>query len=278
MKKEKYSTIYLLQLSVYDNSIEYQNDVLVRQWHYNDVFTSIKKAVAIGKKELWKKLKELNSLIYRNAKVDEIIGYGSVSYEFYIYEFNPEVKRSRTLPWHHQWNDYARWDFDYKGNLRSREETKAFKENGKTRVSIKVVNPGDEKEDAGAKFSVGDFVKVNNQWDDITLVYVVDGSPGKKSEWLEKYPQGDIDAWENQYSVSSIDYDGCFTHTHPHEMNMHLYDGNVPIDHPLQLLRKFFIGEVDIDHDVWRDIFERRIVFDCSYIKKSWRDIQELYG
>ncbi|MDR2568741.1 MAG: hypothetical protein LBD23_00405 [Oscillospiraceae bacterium] len=274
--KKKSITVYLLQISVYDDSIGFNNDVLVGEWHYNDVFTTIKKAVAVGKKELLRKLKELKSQIYRNAKIDEIVENGVVCYEFYVYEFDPDVKRSRVLPWA-RWNDYARWDFDYTGKLRSREENKSHEKDGKAQFSMKVVNPGDEKEDAGSKFNLGDFVKVDSQWDDKGLIYVVDGTPGKKREWLEKYPNGDIEAWENQYSVSSIDSDGLFTCAHPHEMNICLYDSKIPDDHPLQLLRKYFIGEIYIDHDVWEAVFCRQILFDCSHNKKSWRDIPELY-
>jgi len=144
MKKEKSHIVYMLQLSIYDDSLGFNTDVLIKEWHYNDVFTSIKKAVAVGKKELLRKLKELKSLVFRGVKINEIVENGIVSYEFYVYEFDPDVKRSRALPWY-KWDDYTRWDFDYKGKLRSREVTSSCEEDGKIQYSFKVVNPGDEK-------------------------------------------------------------------------------------------------------------------------------------
>ena len=276
MQKKKSNIVYMLQLSIYDDSIGNNHDVLVGEWHYNDVFTSIEKAVAVGKKELLRKLKELKSQIFRDAKIDEIIEASVTSYEFYVYEFDPDVKRSRVLPWV-QWDDYASWDFNYKGKLRSREESKSYNNDGKMDFSIKEVNPGDEKEDAGSKFKAGDFVKIDSQWHDKNLVYIIHDCPGKKSEWLEKHPHGNLNDWENRYSVSSIDNDGLFVSVFSHEMNIRLYEGVVPSDHPLQWLRMFITGEVDIEYDVWGDIHDRKIVFDCSYSKKSWRDIPKLY-
>ena len=276
MQKEKINTVYLLQLSVYDDSIGNNHAILVGEWHYNDVFTSVKKAVATGRKELLRKLKNLKSQLYRDAKIEELLEGGVVSYEFYVYEFDPDVKRSKVMPWVH-WDDYAWWDFDYKGRLRSREESKTYEKDGVNQYSLKTVNPGDEKENAGTKFISGDFVKIDSQYDDNNLVYVVHDCPGKKSEWLEKYPHRDIEDWENRYSVSSIDNNGLYVGLFQHEMNIRLYEGKVPADHPLQLLRMFIVGEISIDYDEWVDIHDRQIVFDCSHTKKSWRDIPKLY-
>jgi len=275
MQKEKSNIVYMLQLSIYDDNIGNNHDVLVGEWHYNDVFTSIEKAVKVGKKELLRKLKELKSQIFRDAKIDEIIESALASYEFYVYEFDPDVKRSRVMPYI-KWDDYACWDFDYKGKLRFREERKTYIKDGEPEVSWREVNPGDEKEEAGTKFKAGDFVMINSRWllDDNDLVYIIHNCPGNKSEWAEKHPYRE---WENRYSVSSIDNHGLYVNTFSHEMNIRPYEGVVPADHPLQLLRMYITGEVAINYDVWSDIQDQEIVFDCSYNKKSWRDIPRLY-
>ena len=294
--------VFLLKLAVLPK--ERHKDVVVGEWRYSDVFSSIEKAAAAGKHELTKRLKILKKLAYRDESIASI-AEDEIAYDFEVYEFDTNVGRKRS-PFQCDgvlWDEFVLWAYNHNGKLRCRME---WGDIGYVRI------PGDEDEDAGTRFKQGDFVTITGtngdfcEYDEnINMIYalnkdiselssigigdiswlvsskrdeervcVITGVPGKKSE------SENPDCWENIYKVSYIDGQYLYDHSHPHEAQIRPYEGEVPKGHPLWLFHKHAIGEIEISEDMWKEIFYRHVVFD--YVggteKKRWRDMPELNG
>ena len=287
--------VFLLELEIFPNQTRWHDGVVVGNWNYYDVFLSLEKAVSAGKAVILKKLKEIKKLTFKNTSIEDI-AEDELSYIFCVYEFDPSDKRKRET-WQFggsknfgsskKWEEFTWWKFKYNGDL---EEQCNWQEIGYLRF------PGDEKEDAGTLFKVGDFVTITgiygrpdkdetnyvvalgNEQNDIQAVTgrkgsysdvcVVLGVPGNKNECK------DPEKWENIYTVTFIDEQFLYDHTHPHESQIHLYNGEVPEDNPLWLLRKLATGEIEVSEEIRNDMFYRNILFDYKS-KKSWKDIPE---
>jgi len=290
--------VFLLALEIYPKDTRWHDGVVVGIWNYYDVFLSVNKAVAAGKKAMLKKLKEIKKLAFKDCSLNEL-AEDELSYTFCVYEFDPNDKRKRDT-WQFggsknfgsskKWDEFTWWRFKYNGEL---EKCCKWRDLGYMHL------PGDEKEDAGTKFKVGDFVTITGTFgildqndntrnsvmtlgenmDDTQVltshkgnysdVFVVMGVPGKKNE--SKIP----DEWENMYTVVFIDDKFLYDHSHPHELQIRPFEGEIPEDHPLWLLRKLAKDEIKLSDELWEDIFMRRVQFDYK-LSKSWKDIPEL--
>jgi len=249
--------------------------VIIKQWGASDVFYTLDEAVAAGVKALGERLAELQEFFGEHWSKDDIAE--DLGYQFTIYEYDPGVVR-RDDGW---WEEYVQWDFNHKGLLRERTENKAIHEGENTEYHSTVRFPGDEADDAGCKFSVGDFVTVAD--DENELIYVVSHAPGKRENWPRRFliassipNAGQPDGGENFYTLDGFDSGGLFIHAHPHESKIRRYEDEIPKNHPLQVLRKHYIGEATISDELFDDIFCRHIMFDNDDSLRSWRNIPEL--
>ncbi|MCL2663829.1 MAG: hypothetical protein FWE83_10975 [Oscillospiraceae bacterium] len=249
--------------------------VIIKQWGASDVFYTLDEAVAAGVKALDERFAELQEFFSDHWSKDDIAE--DVGYQFIIYEYNPGVAR-REDGW---WEEFVRWHFNHKGILRERIENKAIRKGDNVDFYSTVRFPGDEADDAGCKFNVGDFVTVAN--DENELIYVVSHAPGKRENWPKRFlimSSSPIDnqpeSGENFYTVDGFDSNGLFTHAHPHESKLCRYEDAIPQDHPLQILKKHYLGVITIDDDMFDDIFSRRIIFDYPPKTRSWHTIPEL--
>jgi len=295
-KAKDNKAIYQLTLSILPKTSNWYADgvrgIAVREWHAFDVFTSVNKAVAAGKKEIRKKLKELKAQVYKDRSIEDIVEY-EIDCRFTIYEFDPDCKRTRKGGW---WDDYAEWTFNHKGELLHREQYYIVIEDEEKYYLSKTKLPSDDRPDAGTKFKAGDFVTVVHRHNSYGLsayavdgtslskktysseeyLYVVAGKPGRKVDLFAGAPRNDPNSWENYYTIGAFNEQGGYTHDHPHETGMRHFEGEVPNDHPLQFLRKWFTGEITINSNVVYEIYDQKILFDYQTDKKSWRDIPEL--
>jgi hypothetical protein len=250
-------------------------EVIIKQWGASDVFFTLDEAVAAGVKALEDRFTEIQKFFGKNWSNDDIAE--SVDYRLTVYEYNPGVMRS-VNGW---WEQFAEWDYNHKGILRERTEFKTIHKGDKAERYSTVRFPGDESDDAGTKFDVGDFVTVTDESD--KQIYVVSHAPGKRENWPNRFliassspTAGQPEGGENFYTVDGFDSTGLFTHTHPHESKIRRFEGEIPVNHPLQVLRKHYIGEANINDDLFDDIFCRRIIFDNGDNLRSWRNIPEL--
>jgi len=252
-------------------------EVIIKQWGASDAFLTLDEAVDAGKKALKSKFKELCKFFGENYDEDDI--ENTVNYRFTIFEYDPTVARNED-GW---WETYAQWNYEYSGILRGRIEHRTICTGDNVTQYSTVRFPGDDAEDAGCKFNVGDFVTVAYDGDDSYQIYVVSHAPGKRENWPKRFviaydshTTEQPESGENFYTVDGFDINGLFTHTHPHETHLRRFEGEIPSDHPLQILKKHYLGEIKINDDLFNDIFCRRIVFDVGDKLKSWRSIPEL--
>ncbi|MDR1979511.1 MAG: hypothetical protein LBQ42_12320 [Synergistaceae bacterium] len=159
-------------------------------------------------------------------------------YSFVIREFDLEVERNPDWSgdWGlGQWKYFVRLEYDHHGNLAERYE--CIDGIGYERM------PGDETDDAGVKFAVGDFVTVEGGRAD-NRTWVVYAPPGRQSEC--KRPE----IWENIYTLLSVN-----GHDHFHERFLRPYKGHIPEDSPLMFLRGVVAGEIKLDEDTMNDVY-----------------------
>ena len=260
--------VYLLKLRIRysDNSIHSRN---FTNWDFEhcDVFVEQDKAVSAGRKVMTSALRELKAKIPGRRKeslevfVENMLELEKFIYYFEIMEFDPNVKRHGWVGT--QWKYYTQWVYDYHGALLEKTE---WRED----LGYDVI-AGDEADDAGTKFSVGDFVTVDSRSiRSKDKIFVVASQPGKKTEWNP--PEG----WENFYMLWSINnYNGF--HDHFHETKLRLYEKEVPKDHPLWMLRRLALGELQVDEETYlRLTFYGGILLDYPPEIPSWRTIPEL--
>ena len=274
-------TVFLLNISI--NPFERQNDkAIVRPRDFSDVFLSIDEAVDAGQKLMAGWLDEIKEFVN-----DTNIGF---TYEFKVYEFDPDVKRTESG----KWEKFAEWDFDSEGELRDRYENTSLPDGWFVGYSRR---PGDEDESAGTRFKLGEFVRLkakhrnetifgierapNEEGHEINIggvintgvrsddetVYAVRFAPGKGDT--------DDDAHENVYTLDFINKKLKFDHCHTHEADILPFDGEVPQGHPLHLIKRNILGDVEFNDELWADIFYGRIIFDYPDEMSSWKDIFE---
>jgi len=275
--------VYLLQLSILPVPSKRLHsefdDFVLREWHLSDVFTTLQKAIDFGTKEMTKKIEKISTKL--NGKWTQAeIANKLVEYDFKVLELNPDVSRNSEFYEYESadfgfesgdvvvrnregahWDDYVEWNYDYTGNLRYRgyhygEDSILF--DNRPFYNCDLIFPEDDTEDAGTKFKVGEFVKVNDflgygirefyqegynpdeihllknrYFDDV--IYVVAEAPGKKSDCERAI-------WHNHYELGRYDERGNYKAVHLHERYLRKYDakldGELLPDDPLQNLLK----------------------------------------
>lgn len=249
--------------------------LIIRRWGASDVFCTLDEAVSAGIKALHNRFNELKEFFGEDWDEDDIAD--KADYRFTVFEYDPRVARNED-GW---WEQFTEWTFSHKGVLRERTEHRTVRNGSDVEQYSTVRFPGDDAEEAGSKFSVGEFVTIAD--DEENRIYVVSYAPGSRENWPKKFViassspyMGQPESGENYYTVDGFDSIGLYTHKHPHETQMRLYEGEVPDKHPLQLLRRHSRGEISISDDVFDDIFYGRIIFDYPPELRSWREIPEL--
>ena len=250
-------------------------EVIIKQWGASDAFLTLDEAVAAGILALKVRFADLCKFFGKNCDEDDIADV--VNHRFTISEYDPAAPRNKD-GW---WESYVRWTYDHNGAIRERTVHQTIRTGDKTEQYNTVRFPGDDAEDAGCKFNVGDFV--TNTYDDNSPIYVVSHAPGKRENWPKRFVifsdstiTEQPESGENFYTVDGFDSNGLFTHTHVHESQLHRCEVEIPPNHRLQVLKKHYLGEININDDLYDDIFCRRIVFDNGEPLKSWRSIPEL--
>jgi len=280
---DKSSIVYLLQLSIWPKTAERQpeyEDFLIREWHLSDVFTSLEKAVVFGKKEMMKKLEKFRTKLFIEWTLS-VIAHSIIEYDFKVLELDPDVSRNQVLYDHEfsdtfgiesedvvkrnregsYWDDYIEWNYDYAGNLRYRAHVYGediYKDDERLFYNRDPFFPEDDAEDAGTKFKVGEFVRVNDsRWYGIRafyqdghnpdwvhliknglfdeIIYVVAEAPGKKCDCERAL-------WHNHYELGRYDERGNYKAVFLHERYLRKYDAEhddeLPPDDPLHNLLK----------------------------------------
>ena len=259
--------VYLLNISIYPKFEERSREevVNVARLKYSDVFFSMDKAVNAGAKKLAEWLERLREIMFMDESIGDIAN-DDVCYDFYVYEFDPAAKRTSQG----KWEQYARWDYNYKGEAVYRQEILQCPDldTDEKRLTGWMWRSGDEKEDAGTIFKLGDYVKLGSNhhhyYDLKDMVFVIGETPSKKS---------DSNVWENTYALYFIGKDAKFYHTVAHETEIIVYNGDIPAENPLQMLKKIATGEVKVSPETWEDINNQRIMFDWQGGTRSWRNI-----
>jgi hypothetical protein len=235
---EKGSAIYMLKLEVEDVANDVAGPIhLWGGWSYCDVFTTLRQAVSMGKmlmKECFRELKG-DTPDYKkkplNVFVNDMCDCDKLRYTFTVVAFDPNAKRH--LPagsiHYYQGGPYpysVEWHYDYLGNLFEAVEWYGA---GFERM------PGDEDEEAGTHFAVGDFVTAGGE--DVYIVRLQPGRKDDRTEWPKYY-------WENNYLLNPID-DVENDHIHVHEAYLRRYDGNIPEDHPIHVVRRSMVEKAE---------------------------------
>ena len=272
-------TVFLLDISISPYERRYDK-AIVGPRDFSDVFLSIDEAVDAGQKQMAGWLEEIKEIFSGTN-----IGF---TYEFKVYEFDPDVKRAKSG----KWEKFAEWDYDCEGELLDRCETTSLSDGWYVGYSKR---PGDEDDNAGSRFKPGEFVRLKARHNNETIfaiehkqdedgreislgdvissgarsddetIYVVRQTPGKGDS--------DDDTHENVYTLYFINKNMKFDHCHPHEADILSYDGEVPKGHPMHLIKRYILGEVEFNDELWADIFYGRVIFDHPNEMRSWKDV-----
>lgn len=207
----------------------------------DDFFSGIYPSLDEAKERGIKKITEILNELRENAPLD-IFAKEEVQYIFKVTEFDPEIRfsseRSEGVC------TQVDWEFEYSGNLIDRLEW--CDGIGYERL------PGDEKEDAGTHFRVGDLVACTVEEPNHSHVYLVASCPGKRKESSNPL------SWENIYRVYFIPDHGDFSeacHEHIHENMLCPFTGLVCSDSALFMLKEIVIGNERIPSEAKKKLF-----------------------
>jgi hypothetical protein len=227
---------------------------------FSEVYPSLEMAVEEGVKIIGKMIELLRDEdnFYRNEPVGLFVKE-QLYYNFDASEFDPEtrdIQRKRPCKELKAPTKIV-WEYDCEGKLIDCIE---WWDAGYLRL------PGDELDDAGRRFQVGDFVTADK---DDSKIYIVVARPHRPEDAAST-------RWENIYRVLYITEDGYFgeeCHEHFHESKLCLYTEKVPENSALRLISDIMTGRKKISDDVRQKLFAGEISLSD---KPNWRSIDEL--
>ena len=156
--------------------------------------------------------------------------------------------------------------YDYNANLIYLEFTfKWYKD--RVNTSCIKMKPNDFENGAGARFNIGDIVKVKNKdYEFYDRLHVIEKCPRKFEN--QKY-------FENKYEViinHNILDDGCHRMIFREE-ELELYAGKLEEDSPILFLSRILNGKIKVSKEIWEDLVCGRIALNNA---PSFRDIKVL--
>ena len=273
--------IYFLQVKCYLNE----------ERHYENVYSNKEKAMSEGKVWLEKLLREQykdwfeddKEVNVPNLTCEQLFKLKAI-YDFIITEYDPEeidkLYDMNNLPVIEDYDIYDLclaklepakiiYDYDYNGNETHISGVFIFNSKGKRRektISMYIEDYNNPL--AGAKFKIGDIVKIKTSQDYIfkNKLHVITDLPHKKEN--QKF-------FKNMYNVivNHNEYDeGCHRDIF-YENELELYTEKLPNDSPIVFLSKYFKGEIELKNINWSDIESGKITLNEN---KSFRDFGEI--
>ena len=240
------------------------------EFHFSDVFSSLKKAESAGRKLLKEKLRLMYKRYYKESRYDNFKGfYEQVTSTVGIIDSEREVCGGFTIMefdplFHENYDDYEKeyaamkspkgkelpQEIEYRYNLLGNLELRIVEPYGVCHF------PEDNLPESGLKFKHGDFV--TSSADNHKQVYIVSGalsedfvSRAKKNLFWENMVELDyIDEHKNWYVWDLITYP---------EALLRRYDGEV--SEPMMIISKILKGEIDISKKLWREIENNEVSF-----------------
>jgi len=227
---------------------------------FSDVFPALETAVESGIRAIGIMIdaQRAKDPFYKDEPIETFVKEALI-YRFEVCEFDPEtrdIQRNRPCKELKAPAEIV-WEYDCKGKLIGCVE---WWEAGYLRL------PGDELDDAGRRFQVGDFVTADK---DDSKIHIVVERPHRPEDAAST-------RWENIYRVLYITEDGYFgeeCHEHFHESKLRLYTEKVPENSALRLISDIMTGRKKISDDIRQKLFAGEISLSD---KPNWRSIDEL--
>lgn len=232
--EENRMNVYRLEIEAYNTRF---GDLRERNSFYSDVFSSLERALEEGKYNL----KKIMYNIYENSEyctkensltLEEMLQDECIYYRFQITEVDPfyadsfdEIYSEKECILNHK-PTHIIYNYDYKGNLQYKQIQWTLEgEHHSGQVILQY--PGDDEENAGEKFKIGDFVQIEGE----DKIYIVHGVPLKENGKL---------LGENKYYLSAIFDNILCPFYDEYEYNLKKYEGVIKEDSPYMFVRNLY--------------------------------------